>query len=123
LAVVLLHELGHYAAMRATGYRDVRIFFVPFLAAATAGRQQGVTPLQEGVVLLAGPVPGIVLGTGLLPVALASGHELAFEAAAMLIAVNAFNLLPLGALDGGKLVALGAFRRWPAAERGFAVVG
>ena len=31
VSVILVHELGHYVAMRAYGYRDVKIFFIPFL--------------------------------------------------------------------------------------------
>src|SRR5438067_1346578 len=41
VAVLLFHELGHYAGMRVFGYRDVRMFFVPFLGAAVSGRRDG----------------------------------------------------------------------------------
>ena len=33
--VVALHEGGHYLAMRATGYQDVRVYLLPFLGGAT----------------------------------------------------------------------------------------
>lgn len=37
IGVLLFHELGHYVAMRLFGYRDVRMFFVPFFGAAVSG--------------------------------------------------------------------------------------
>ena len=58
VGVILVHELGHYVAMRAYGYRDVRIFFIPFLGAATAGTPMGISPVRRGIVSLAGPLPG-----------------------------------------------------------------
>ena len=35
LPFLLLHELGHWSAMRLFGHRDARIRFIPFLGAAT----------------------------------------------------------------------------------------
>ena len=62
VAVLLLHELGHLVAMRWAGYRDLKIFFIPFIGAMVSGREQQATAGQKMLVLLAGPVPGIVLG-------------------------------------------------------------
>src|SRR5262245_26006745 len=36
--VLLFHEAGHWVAMRAFGYRNLRMFFIPFLGAAVSGR-------------------------------------------------------------------------------------
>lgn len=60
--VLVVHELGHYAAMRAFGYRDTKMFFIPFLGAAVSGRHDDASGTQRAVVALAGPLPGIVLG-------------------------------------------------------------
>src|SRR5262245_57515496 len=62
VGVVLFHELGHMIAMKIVGYRDVRIFFIPFFGGAAAGTKRGVARWKEGIVLLCGPLPGIVLG-------------------------------------------------------------
>src|SRR5262245_10303645 len=62
VGVLLFHEGGHWAAMRVFGYRDVRVFFIPFLGAATSGRARGVAGWKEAVVSLMGPVPGIIAG-------------------------------------------------------------
>ena len=71
LSVLLLHESGHYLGMRLFGYRDVRMFFIPFFGAAVSGKRGAVAPWKEGVVLLLGPLPGIALAF-----ALASGHAI-----------------------------------------------
>ena len=48
VGVVLLHELGHYAGMRLFGYRDVRIFFIPFFGAAASGVKERAPVWQQG---------------------------------------------------------------------------
>jgi hypothetical protein len=58
LAVLSFHELGHLVAMRAFGYQDTRIFFIPFFGAAAAGRKHDATGAERAMVLLAGPLPG-----------------------------------------------------------------
>src|SRR3954470_4748589 len=40
IGVLLFHELGHLAAMKVLGYRDVKMFFVPFLGAAVSGKSK-----------------------------------------------------------------------------------
>ncbi len=62
VGVLLFHELGHFAGMKAFGYRDVRMFFIPFFGAAVSGKRAGVAPWKEAVVLLLGPVPGVLRG-------------------------------------------------------------
>ncbi len=107
VGVLFVHELGHAAAMLMCGYRDVRVFFIPLFGAATTGRARGVSRWKQAVVLLAGPLPGIVAGSVLTFEGPASLRLLAL----MLIAVNAFNLLPLEPLDGGRLFQVLVFSR------------
>jgi Zn-dependent protease len=98
--------------MRAFGYRDTRILFIPFLGAVTTGRQENVSRDRRAIVLLAGPLPGLLLGLGLSLVG-AAHDPLIGHAAGLLVAINAFNLLPLAALDGGKLLEALLFSRGP----------
>jgi Zn-dependent protease len=101
VGVLLLHELGHFAAMRAFGYRDTSVFFLPFLGAAAAGSKPEASVGERAIVLLAGPVPGLLLGLWWFhaPVGAVGG-----TAAVILVAVNLSNLLPVSPLDGGRLV-------------------
>jgi len=62
LAVLLVHETGHYLTMLAFGYRDIRMFFIPLFGAAVSGSGANAPGYQRTLVALAGPVPGILLG-------------------------------------------------------------
>ena len=99
--MLLFHELGHYVAMRAFGYADARIFFLPLLGALTTSRASTAHPWQRALILLAGPVPGILLGALLMT---ATAHSW-LAVGKLLISINLVNLLPLAALDGGRLLA------------------
>ncbi|MFN7135300.1 MAG: site-2 protease family protein, partial [Myxococcales bacterium] len=116
IGALLFHELGHWTAMRACGYRDTGIFFIPLFGAVTTGRNDSATPAQRLLVLLAGPVPGLVLGAALLAT---TSDEDVFRIASMFVGINAFNLLPLVPLDGGQVVNLLFVGRHPWLSAGF----
>jgi Zn-dependent protease len=121
-AVIFVHESGHWLAMRAFGYRDVRMFFIPFFGGGTTGRGSGVAAWKVGVVLLAGPLPGILLGLALSIAAPRDASGLVRDAVTMLLFINALNLLPLAGLDGGRLLELAIFQRGRWLEIAFAVL-
>lgn len=119
VAVLLFHELGHYLGMRLFGYRDVRMFFIPFFGAAVSGRKYGVPVWQEATVLMLGPLPGLALAVALNWIyEPRPGTELA-TLVAVLALINALNLLPVMPLDGGRLVNLLFFARQPYLAAGF----
>lgn len=126
VAVLLLHELGHLLAMRWAGYRYLQVFFIPLFGAVASGREVQVSAWDKTMVLLAGPVPGIVLGCALLE-ALAR-HALPpdpwlLSAVTTLLLINVFNLLPLLPLDGGRLFDLLLLTRLPRLRGAFAALG
>ena len=104
--VLLLHEAGHFVGMRALGYRDVRMFFIPFLGGAVSGKASGVAPYKQAIVLLLGPLPGLIAAFILALGAPPEPDELLGKLLFMLVAVNGLNLLPFEPLDGGRLVHL-----------------
>jgi Zn-dependent protease len=116
VVALFVHEGGHWLAMRAFGYRDTRIFFIPFFGAVTAGRKLGAPGWQECIVLLMGPTPGIVLGIALLMLAHPAPGSPIRVAASTLLVLNTVNLLPLSALDGGRLMNRLLFSRHPLLE-------
>ena len=111
LLVLLVHELGHALGMVLFGYKDPQIFFIPFLGAVATGDKEDASPFQELVVLLLGPVPGIVLGFWLMSVA-PPGTWWA-ELALVGLVLNYVNLLPFMPLDGGRIVETVLLGRFP----------
>lgn len=113
VAALLLHELGHLAAMKLVGYRDVSIFFIPFLGAAASGTKASATAGQRAFVSLAGPVPGVLLGLATAVVWFATKNEIIGYVTFTLLALNLFNLLPVSPLDGGRFMDVVLFSRFP----------
>jgi Zn-dependent protease len=113
--VVFLHELGHYLGMRAFGYRNVRMFFIPFFGAAVTGRHESAPAWQQAVTLLLGPLPGIAAGLAVYAAVRPEQGTWLFDFCLLLVGLNAFNLLPVVPLDGGRLfeVLFLARRPWP----------
>ena len=119
VGVLLFHELGHYVGMLAFGYRDVRMFFIPLFGAAASGRRGTASQTREAVVLLLGPVPGIVFGVSAAIGAMLTQSMLLKTVSLYLLGVNALNLLPVIPLDGGRLASALLFSRWMWSERLF----
>jgi len=123
VAVLVVHEAGHYVGMRAFGYRNVQMFFVPMLGAAVRGRCYGVASWKRALVSLMGPLPGVGLGVVLTVAAGVTGSKLLLEMGMMFVIVNGLNLLPVFPLDGGQLLREVLFSRHATVELGFRVVG
>jgi Zn-dependent protease len=102
--VVIFHELGHFLAMKIYRYQELGIFFIPLMGAYVSGKKQEVSQKQSAVILMAGPVPGIIIG---LMLHFLSGYfdiRLLEMTAWILIYLNLLNLLPVYPLDGGQLL-------------------
>lgn len=122
VGALFLHELGHFLGMVGFGYRDVRMFFVPFFGAGVSGTKHAAPAWQRAIVLLLGPLPGIAIGAaGLLlwPTPRPPAIEFALTA---LVVLNVLNLIPVEPFDGGKLAHLLVFSRHVLLEVGFLVL-
>lgn len=104
IGVLFFHELGHLAAMKLFKYRDVKMFFIPFLGAAVTGKNRNDTAVKSCIVSLMGPMPGIVLGLILYYMFFLTRNFYLFKAAQVMLLLNAFNLLPIMPLDGGRCI-------------------
>jgi Zn-dependent protease len=126
IPILLLHEAGHFVAMRLFDYQNVRMFFIPLFGAAVVGRNRQAAGWKRVLVSLAGPLPGIALA---LPVAMAAdvfALPVLDRVALMMVILNVLNLLPLLPLDGGWVLQTLLFSRHPALDvafRGLAVLG
>lgn len=103
--IVIFHELGHFLAMKLYDYKDLGIFFIPLLGAYASGTKREVSQRQSAIILLAGPLPGIILGYTLfiLNNEIWQDHMLK-TTAILLVFLNLLNLLPIYPLDGGQLL-------------------
>jgi len=107
-AIIIIHELGHFLAMRYFRYNELGIFFIPLLGAFVSGTKREVSQLQSAIILLAGPLPGIIIGTVLF--LLGQQQEFYFYGVSLsrigflFIILNLINLIPVYPLDGGQLL-------------------
>jgi tetratricopeptide (TPR) repeat protein/Zn-dependent protease len=114
LFVLFLHEAGHFLAMKAFGYKDTTMFFLPFFGAAVTGKKEDASLTEKVWVLLAGPLPGVVLGLGLLVAVRLNPTWMWLDHTAwLLVGLNLLNLLPFYPLDGGKIAHHLLFSRYP----------
>jgi hypothetical protein len=66
------------------------------------GEKRGVPAWQEAIVLLLGPLPGLILGCGIFFLDLAVPQAVLRTGATWLVTINFLNLLPFEPLDGGR---------------------
>lgn len=103
--VIIIHEFGHLIAMKAYGYKDLKMFFIPFFGAAVSGRNENISSSKKAIISLAGPVPGIVLGVLLLISSIILHSLFVYKLSVMFIFLNGLNLLPLYPFDGGRFMS------------------
>lgn len=101
VGALFFHEMGHWIAMRIFGYRDLKMFFIPFFGAAVSGKHHNVAGWKKAVVSLMGPVPGIIVGTIIGVIGLATNQPLLIKIATITLILNGLNLLPVLPMDGG----------------------
>lgn len=112
VALLFVHEMGHYIQLRREGIRPTGMWFIPFLGAVVNTRSLGGNALAEARVGLAGPVVGTLGAALCLPIYEATGNEM-FKALAFIgFFLNLFNLLPVLPLDGGRAMAAMAPWMW-----------
>src|SRR3712207_6471818 len=99
VALLFVHEMGHYVQLRREGVRPSGMVFIPFLGAAVGARSLGGSALAEARVGLAGPIIGSLASAALIPVAEATGDDFWRALAFTGLFLNLFNLLPVVPLD------------------------
>lgn len=106
VVILLIHELGHFSMMKLFKYENVRMLFVPLMGAFVQGKKMNYSQKQSFLVILAGPLPGMLIGSGLIWYGTASHSEWMIRVGILFIGLNVINLLPLDPLDGGQLFKL-----------------
>jgi tetratricopeptide (TPR) repeat protein len=111
IIVLFIHEAGHLTAMKLFKYSDVKMFFLPLIGAAVAGREPTPYSSRKAMVSIAGPLPGLFIGLCFVLLHAWMKERIYYDIASMFILINAFNLLPLYPLDGGRFFDLILFSR------------
>ena len=112
VALLFVHELGHFIQMRREGIKPSFMLFIPFLGAAVGARSLGGNALAEARIGLAGPILGTLGSAAALVVAEITGSELIRAVAFVSFFLNLFNLVPVLPLDGGRAMAAMAPWMW-----------
>jgi Zn-dependent protease len=102
--LILVHELGHVFEAKRQGLHVTLPTFIPFFGAFVMVRHAGIAPWRSALVSLAGPLAGGIGAAVAWALGKAYGSHLLVELAYFGFLLNAFNLLPIGFLDGGMIV-------------------
>lgn len=102
--VVIIHEMGHLLAMKIFNYSNVKIFFIPLIGAFTSGKKQEVSQKQLSIIILAGPLPGLIIACVLYYFNKDVHSDTIKMLANCFLFINLFNLLPIYPLDGGRII-------------------
>ena len=102
--LIAIHELGHVFEARRQGLQVSWPTFIPFIGAYVTIEKAGLTPWKNALISLAGPVFGGVAAAVVWWMSSVRDSEMLLVLANMGFLLNAFNLLPIGFLDGGQTV-------------------
>lgn len=103
LVIILIHEAGHLAAMWAFGYRNLQLLALPLVGGVAIGQESHPDASHRAWMALAGPVPGVLIGLAMYPLASVLPMEPPdwyYTAANLFVIVNLINLAPFAPLDG-----------------------
>jgi Zn-dependent protease len=112
VALLFVHEGGHWIQLRREGVNPGRIVFIPFLGAAVGARSLGGNALAEARVGLAGPILGSLGAAAVAAAGFALDSDMLKALAFTGFFLNLFNLLPIVPLDGGRAMAAMAPWMW-----------
>jgi Zn-dependent protease len=106
--LILVHELGHAAEARRQGLKVSWPMFIPFVGAYVKIQHAGLTPWRNALISLAGPFVGGLAAAAVWGAGEARGSTMLLVLGNIGFLLNAFNMLPIGFLDGGHVA--GAIR-------------
>src|ERR1700737_3418869 len=105
VVMILVHEMGHVVEIRRQGMTATAPIFIPFFGAAIFQRSHPTDALHQAQIGIAGPLAGTA-GATIAYVLYGYTHWDGFALAATIgFFLNLFNLIPLGMLDGGWILA------------------
>ncbi len=114
IALLFVHEMGHYIAARQRGLPVGAPTFIPFVGAWIEMKQMPHNAETEAYVGLGGPLLGTVGALACYFIARDGGHDMRWLLAVAYAGffLNLFNMIPVSPLDGGRITAVLSPRIW-----------
>ena len=112
VAMLFVHEMGHYLAARQRGVDVGMPTFIPFVGAWIELKQRPHDAETEAYIGLAGPLLGTVGAIGAYFLARNYGTSWLLAVAYTGFFINLINMIPLPPLDGGRVTAVLSPRIW-----------
>jgi Zn-dependent protease len=106
VALILVHELGHYFAARNKGLNVGAPTFIPFVGAWIELKDQPRDAETEAYIGVAGPLAGTVGALACFYLAREFDSRLLLALAYSGFFLNLFNLIPISPFDGGRITAV-----------------
>jgi Zn-dependent protease len=108
IALVFVHEMGHFIEAKRKGIAVTMPTFTPFGAYVQTGPSRSVA--GEASIKMAGPLVGGLAAIVVLALGYVFGSALMVQVGTMGVFLNLFNLIPLDPFDGGGIAQV--FGRW-----------
>jgi len=108
-ALILVHEMGHFAAIKRRGLPADMPVFLPGLGAYVRWSALGVSAQTRAFVSLAGPMAGCIGAAICAFLWMQTGNAFWIGLASLSALLNVLNLIPVWVLDGGQ--AIGALNK------------
>jgi Zn-dependent protease len=112
IALLMIHEMGHFLAARQRGLAVSTPTFIPFVGAWIQLKEQPMDVETEAYVASAGPLIGTLGAVAIYAWGRSTGNQLLLAIAYGGFFLNFFNLIPLSPLDGGRMTAILSPRVW-----------
>jgi Zn-dependent protease len=113
VALIFVHEMGHYLEIRRRGLPAEMPVFLPGLGAYVKWNALGVTRITRSIVSLAGPFAGFLGAIACLYLWHQTGNAVWAALARSSAGLNILNLIPVWILDGGQAtLSLSKIERW-----------
>jgi Zn-dependent protease len=106
VVMILIHEMGHVVEIRRQGMKATAPLFIPFFGAAIFQRQHANSALHQAQIGIAGPIAGTVAATVAFVLYSVTGQPVVLYWAYLGFFINLFNMIPIGMLDGGWVLAV-----------------
>ena len=112
VALIAIHEMGHYVAAQQRGLKVSLPMFIPFLGAYITLKEQPHDAETEAYVAYAGPFVGSLACFAVYFASRQYDSRLLLALAQSGFLINLFNLIPVSPLDGGRITAVLGPRIW-----------